>query len=86
MTKDEVLQKVNNAKVNELIDLTGYSHYTEVMFDQDSDNKYCWTLKRNDWVGCIFPMKNTQYVKTFRTFNGAKRNLMKRIGLAVSND
>jgi hypothetical protein len=44
------------------------------------DGEYGWIAERS-WANCgsvgyIHPMKNSNYVKTFKTLSGAKRNFL----------
>ena len=60
------------------------SYYYKVRFTHDSLG-YSWIAyaHQNNWRAC-FPMKNTNYVKFFKTISGAKRNFIKH-GLRKDN-
>jgi len=80
--------RIMEAKLDELIDLSYLHHlWKDVLFDFDkleagrSDGAgFCWTAhyKSQAWKS-IFPMQSSNYVKMFKTFNGAKRNFIRRL-------
>lgn len=63
---------VMNAELNENYEFRG------IMFIINSENgEYCWSAKRSGRISWSYPMKNSQYVKKFKTLNGVKRSLIK---------
>lgn len=89
-TKRQIITKeINNAKLDERIDLGKYNHsyLSEVRFEQtpmtslyyETRGLYSWVAHTNSMYShrTVFPMKNTTYVKFFKTLKGAKRNFIK---------
>jgi hypothetical protein len=73
---------IENANIGHNIELESMGHILEhVSFDLDS-GEYSWiakiSFKNTGNVGYEHPMKNSNYVKTFKTLAGAKRNFLKR--------
>ena len=70
--------------MEQLIELIEHSYLKSVKFTQErqhgyeTDNMYSWIAKSEQRVGCIFPMRNSEYVKFFKTLKGAKRNFIRR--------
>jgi len=83
MDYTNLIERIMSAKVDEIINLKEYDlGLTSVEFDQNpldtyiaaDRGLYSWVAKRG-WR-CEFPMKDSQYVKQFKTLNGAKRNFI----------
>lgn len=84
-----IIKKINNIKLNEKIPLEelGHTYLKYVYFDQTSltsldyetRGKYSWVAETNSMYShrTIFPMRNYNYVKFFKTLKGAKRNFIK---------
>lgn len=73
--------------VNVTLDLEKYGkRLKDVRFDSINVGihglHYSWSAtisyKNSGMVGYDYPMKNVNYIKTFATINGAKRNFIKR--------
>ena len=80
-----IIEKINNVKLGEKILLKQYGHILDyVYFDQtplstlyfEERGLYSWVAQTDGWRS-VFPMKNTTYVKFFKTLKGAKRNFIK---------
>ena len=76
-------EKITKADVGEKIYFPENKHYKFVEFDfrnyGEEYDEYCWTIHNFGW-GYEFPHgKSWNIVGTFKTLNGAKRNLIKRI-------
>ena len=80
------IDKVLNSKVNEEMFLDNSFIY-KVKFEIETlltepkyknGTYYSWTAysQSQKWR-CFFPMKDTNYVKFFKTLNGAKRNFIR---------
>ena len=78
--------KILNAKLDEKIILSKHEYINNVTFTREPHTsmditvrgKYSWVAygKSSTWRS-IFPMKNTTYVKFFKTLLGAKRNFIR---------
>lgn len=80
MDRDELVAKIMSSEPGEKIDLTHYDRlYKEAIIDRESDGEFCWSLSYKDWPMNDYPMRSQNYVKTFKTINGARRNLIKRL-------
>ena len=80
MTSEQIKKLVENAKVNTSIKLAGLA-YESFTIDLDKEGMFCWTLIPSRRSLPVFPMKDSQYVKEFKTEKGAKRNLIKYLGV-----
>ena len=86
---EEFEKWVMEAKPNELYRMPEELRfqYESVKIDKNThdieDGEYSWSLSRNyavlGSVGYVFPLKNSNYVQSFKTEKGAKRNLLKQI-------
>lgn len=75
-------------KIGEKLDLESYGQALKwVYFDGREYHKgegieYCWSAeyswKNRGVVGYVHPLRSSNYVQTFKTLNGAKRNFIKR--------
>lgn len=88
---DELLKEIDNAKINEEINLEKYNHTSleRMRFTQESEisNGYnCETRGKYSWVAynngnysyrTVFPSSGN-YVTFFKTLAGAKRNFINR--------
>lgn len=89
--RQTMIEVINYAKLNERIDLGKYNHnyLSEVRFEKEPERSgfyyspeaglYSWVAYTNSkcFHRTVFPMKNTNYVKFFKTLKGAKRNFIK---------
>lgn len=81
ITKEQLIREIERVGANEKIDLKGTNfNYNYIVFDKH-DEGFSWSMERS-WentrnVGYVFPMKGSQYIKMFKTLNGAKSNLIK---------
>jgi hypothetical protein len=82
MNYETFTKLVLEAKVNKIYKLPENFRYKSMKIDF-IENEYLWVLERNYRVtgstGYVFPMKTGRMVKTFKTEEGAKRNLIKWI-------
>lgn len=91
MNKEDWINKILNLKINEKLDLKNceYCYVKDIKFTQESINSFtnkfsstfglfCWiATSENNWRN-IYPLENSgDYVKYFKTENGAKRNFIK---------
>lgn len=74
---------ITTAKVNEDIDLS-ITHAYERACIEYSDGEYYWSLKKLDWPMLEFS-GNGRIVKTFKTENGCKRSLIRRLSLFIKS-
>lgn len=78
-----MIEAINNAKVNEDIDVSESESFKIVSFSYEKELGYTWmalTKKGTNKRGYpIHPMASTRNVKFFKTLAGAKRNFIKRI-------
>lgn len=84
MDKQNLINKIWEVKLNEKIDLKiidlDYVRFEQVRIDSlniELRGQYSWVAQKDGYWG-IFPMKNGEYVKFFKTLAGAKRNFIKR--------
>lgn len=78
----QLVALVEKAEAEVIVDLEHIGFcLKDVRFNYDKrDLEYGWIGERS-WknvgaVGYVHPMKNSQYVKTFKTLAGAKRNFL----------
>lgn len=65
-------------KLDKLLDLTCYPLYLKsVKFSYDNGEGYIWCAESSRSFWTYYPMKNSQYVKYFKTLKGAKRNFLR---------
>lgn len=78
-TKENWAQFVNGLELNVQYKMPDWSRYEHVRLTTEHDG-YSWVMTRNYSVtgstGYIFPMKNANYVKHFKTEKGARKNLI----------
>jgi hypothetical protein len=84
-TFDELIMGL---KVDEKLDLESYGQalqwvdFSAREYRKGEGLKYCWcaqySYKNRGLVGYVHPLKSSNYVQTFKTLNGAKRNFIKR--------
>lgn len=80
---EKFIKLVNNAPLNEWIGLESMKYTLKrVQFKYDEGEGYIWvgelSYKNSGRSGWIYPMKDANYVKYFKTINGMKRNFLKR--------
>ncbi len=86
MNINDKIKEIWEAKINVKIDLKNIEavFLDDVEFDQNSNDSiyresrglYSWSAHYDNWRN-VFPMKDANYVKEFKTLNGAKRNFIK---------
>lgn len=82
MDKEEFLSFIENAQTDQKIDFPKSFSYKHVVFDTLLENGkllYTWSSESKGSVINIYPMKNSNYVKYFKTLAGAKRNFIKQL-------
>uniref|UniRef100_A0A6H2A5X9 Uncharacterized protein n=1 Tax=viral metagenome TaxID=1070528 RepID=A0A6H2A5X9_9ZZZZ len=71
------------AKVSEKIGLTEFkTSYSNVRFTENIENytiMYSWSAGSKNSIMNVYPMRDSQNVKFFKTLNGAKRNFLRRL-------
>jgi len=80
-SRKEFTEKVMDAKVDEIIPISHFP-YKNLHFDFEKDTaKFSWVAEREHSCGAgyVFP-GNGNTVQTFKTLNGAKRNMIKHFG------
>ncbi len=80
---------MNAQQLNEIVDALeagekvelNIGNYTSVKLDSDTNDgttEYTWTLNSNKFPYYVFPSaSNPNFIKYFKTLDGAKRNLKK---------
>jgi len=80
-SRAKLVQIIEAAPINTRIDLESIGHILKWVSFSLEDGEYEWMAERswknNRSVGYVHPMKNSQYVKTFKTLAGAKRSFIK---------
>lgn len=77
-------QRIEQAAVGQMIDISGLtSNYGTVKFEDAGKDLYTWLAhpKSQPWRN-IWPPKDSQYIKVFKTLSGAKRNFLRFVNNA----
>lgn len=75
-----IIDRINEAQVNEQIDVSDSVYFKTVKFTYDKELGYSWAGDSKINPRAIFPMASIHNVKFFKTLAGAKRNFIKRLG------
>lgn len=84
----DILEKILNADAGIDIDLPLSWRYKTLRFDHELERgkmMYTWSLEYRHDAGYDYPMKNSNYVKYFKTIQGAKRNVIKHLGFLLES-
>lgn len=91
MNYEEFAKAINELPANTNLDLKAENlHIERISFDSKGGGEFGWIACRNYSVcrnvGYIHPMANANYVKTFKTLAGAKRNAIKYFDFIFKNN
>lgn len=75
---------VESMEVDVQYSMPGSFLYKEISIDKEAQDGYCWSMSRK-YGGCVFPMKNSNMVQTFKTISGAKRSLARHCEFIFKN-
>lgn len=80
--KEALIRAINNIRENVKLSLKyfGLKEDYKYLYFNTCEDGYSWVIGRR--VTPIFPMRSNNYIKTFKTLAGAKRNLIKYINNA----
>jgi hypothetical protein len=75
-----IKEKIDNAKIDEVIVLEGHSYLKDVTFDFNKEGvfgyySYVMHSKTNYWRA-DFPLRDSNNVMTWKTLNGAKKHFI----------
>jgi hypothetical protein len=81
MRRARLSDVIGNAELG-VVDLIewGGMGLKSVRFQKESDGTFMWVATLKDGWGVRFPMKSSQYVKTFKTLANAKRSFLRQYG------
>lgn len=72
-------QRIDKAQIGEKIDLSEITTpFKSVEFTIEPDKEYCYNLIHKGFGSTTFPMRSQNYVKTFKTLAGCKRNFLRQ--------
>lgn len=79
--KQKFEEAVKTAKINEIFQIGKEMPYKNFSFDCDDGGEFSWVAERNydvlGSVGYVFPLRSSNMVKSFKTLDGAKRNMLR---------
>jgi len=86
---DKIKAQIMELKIDEEMPLPHSWPYEYLTIDRDLEGKeymYTWTLKRRGGGGSLYPSKNINYVKYFKTEKGAKRNVLNHLSWLMKDN
>ena len=85
--RTEIERKILVAPSNTLIDLSEFDipckNVKFITDDEKGFTEYSWETDSTHGILSSFPMKDSNYVKFWKTLGGAKRNFLKHISMWI---